>query len=143
MLLRTDPKQTEFMNFNLPFNGRLNTSNRWVKLSEMVPWDLVEDCYAESLAGTRMGAPAKSSRIAYGALLIKERLGTTDEETLEQIMENPYLQYFLGLNEFQEKSLFNASMMVHFRNRFTSEHHQLINSKIIEKSHWLQGRGRL
>jgi hypothetical protein len=79
-----------------------------------------------------LGAPAKSGRIAYGALLIKERLGITDEETLEQVMENPYLQYFLGLSELQEKPLFNPSMMVHFRSRFSAEHHQLINSKIIE-----------
>jgi hypothetical protein len=51
------------------------------------------------LSGTGIGAPAKSGRIAYGALLIKERLGITDEETVEQISENPYLQYFLGLRE--------------------------------------------
>ena len=66
--------QTEFLDFYLPFNGRLNTSNRWAKLADMVPWDVVESCYAESLAGTGQGAPAKSGRIAYGALLIKERL---------------------------------------------------------------------
>ena len=34
-----------------------------------------------------MGAPAKSGRIAYGALLIKERLKISDEETVEQILE--------------------------------------------------------
>lgn len=123
--------QTEFLDFYLPFNGRLDASNRWAKLAEMVPWDVVESCYAESFAGTGMGAPAKSGRIAYGALLIKERLGITDEETAAQIMENPYLQYFLGLRELQEKPLFDPSMMVHFRSRFSEEHHKLINSKII------------
>ena len=131
-MIETNPNQTEFVDFYLPFSGRLKASNRWAKLSEMVPWDVVEACYAESLAGTGMGAPAKSGRIAYGALLIKERLGITDEETVEQVMENPYLQYFLGLSELQEKPLFNPSMMVHFRSRFSAEHHQLINSKIIE-----------
>jgi hypothetical protein len=34
-----------------------------------------------------MGAPAKRGRIAYGALLIKERLKISDEETVEQILE--------------------------------------------------------
>jgi IS5 family transposase len=28
-------------------------------------------------------------------LEIKEKLGTSDRETVEQILENPYLQYFL------------------------------------------------
>ena len=46
-------------------------------------------------------------------------------------MENPYLQYFLGLHELQEKPLFDPSMMVHFRRRFSEAHHKLINSKII------------
>jgi len=96
-MLRADPKQTEFVDFYLPFGGKLTKNNRWVKLSELVPWDEVERCYAESLAGTKMGAPAISGRIAFGALIIKERLGITDEETVEQIIENPYLQYFLGL----------------------------------------------
>lgn len=123
--------QTEFLDFYLPFSGHLNASNRWAKLAEMVPWDVVESCYAESLAGTGQGAPAKSGRIAYGALLIKERLGITDEETAAQIMENPYLQYFLGLRELQEKPLFDPSMMVHFRSRFSEAHHKLINSQII------------
>lgn len=81
-MLKTDPQQTEFVDFYLPFNGRLSASNRWVKLAGLVPWDEVEHCYRESFAGRGMGAPAKSGRLAYGALLIKERLGITDEETV-------------------------------------------------------------
>jgi len=130
-MLRTDPKQTEFVDFYLPFGGRLRASNRWVKLATLMPWDVVESCYAESLAGTGMGAPAKSGRIAYGALVIKERLGATDEETAEQIGENPYLQYFLGLGEFHDGPLFDPSMMVRFRSRFSADHHRRINDRII------------
>jgi hypothetical protein len=37
--------------------------------------------------------------MALGALIIKEKIATSDEETFEQIRENPYLQYFLGLLE--------------------------------------------
>jgi hypothetical protein len=32
-----------------------------------------------------MGAPAKSFRMALGALIIKEKLGISDRETVEQI----------------------------------------------------------
>ena len=78
-----------------------------------------------------MGAPAKTGRMAYGALVIKERLGITDEETAEQVGENPYLQYFLGLEEYRNGDVFDPSMMVHFRARFTQEHHRLINEKLI------------
>ena len=54
-----------------------------VKLSELMPWAEVERCYREIFARTGMGAPSKSGRLAYGALLIKECLGITDEETVE------------------------------------------------------------
>lgn len=78
-----------------------------------------------------LGAPAKSGRLAYGALLIKECLGITDEETVEQICENPYLQYLLGFKELCKTAPFDSLMMIHFRSRLTTEHHDLINSKII------------
>lgn len=131
---KKDLKQPEFVDFYLPFSGRLNASNRWVKLAKIMPWDEVERCYSESLSGTGMGAPAKTGRMAYGALVIKERLGITDEETAEQVGENPYLQYFLGLEEYRDGNVFDPSMMVHFRARFTQEHHRLINEKLIQTS---------
>lgn len=126
--------QQEFVDFYLPFGGKLKKENRWVKLSEKVPWDIVEDCYSESMCSSNMGAPAISSRIAYGALIIKERLGVTDEETVEQLCESPYLQYFAGLTEFLDGALFDPSMMVHFRSRFTQEHHRRINDAIIRQA---------
>jgi len=61
------------------------------------------------------GFMAYSVRIAHGALYIKERLGLSDRETAGQITENPYLQYFIGLPEFQEKS--HHSLMPRFRKR--------------------------
>ena len=133
-MLKTPLNQPEFIDFYLPFGGKLQASNRWVKLSEMIPWDVVEACYAESLAGTGQGSPAKSGRKAYGALLIKERLWVSDEEVVEQVIENPYLQYFLGLHEYQEKAPFDPSMMVHFRSRFSEVHHQKINDHIIQQA---------
>jgi len=60
-----------------------------------------------------MGAPVISGRVAFGALIIKEQLGITDEETVEQIIENLYLQYFLGLHEYLEKPLFDSSGFYH------------------------------
>jgi hypothetical protein len=58
-----------------------------------------------------MGASAKESCIALGALIITERLGIADEETLAQIRENPYLQYFLALHEYLREDLFDSSMI--------------------------------
>ena len=54
--------------------------------------------------------------MALGALIIKARLRLTDEELVEQIRENPHLQ-FIGLKPFQDSAPFDPSMMVHFRKR--------------------------
>ena len=95
-----------------------------------MPWGDIEKYYNRDLDESR-GAPAKSSRIALGALIIKEKLGLSDRETVDQILENPYLQYFLGFNEYQEEPPFDASMMVHFRKRLSAEYLSEINEKMI------------
>ncbi len=78
------PQQLEFPNFYLPFSGQLGPQNRWVLLAQIVPWDLAEEIYHASLSPDQ-GAPIKPSRVALGALLIKEKLGLTDRETVAAI----------------------------------------------------------
>jgi len=68
--------------------------------------------------------------MALGSLIINERCGFTDEETVEQIKENPYLQYFIGQEEYFSAAPFDASMMVHFRKRPDSEAMEEINDLI-------------
>ena len=81
-----------------------------------------------------MGAPAKPFRMALGALIIKERLGISDRETVEQIKENPYLQYFIGLDAYSNEAPFDASMMVHFRQRITVDMVKAVMEKLVKSS---------
>ncbi len=74
--------------FELPFQGKLSPENRWVIMASLIPWEEFEQEYAQNFS-TEMGAPAKTFRIALGALIIKERLGTSDRETVEQILDCP------------------------------------------------------
>lgn len=133
MYRRPTPGQLSFENFYLPFGGKLSGENRWVKLAEWIEWEALETEYAQQFS-QKIGAPAKSFRMALGALIIKERLGTSDEETVQQIRENPYLQYFLGLSEYQDEAPFEASMLVHFRKRLSLEIIQQINERIVLKA---------
>ncbi len=132
MYRTTNKAQEKAENFDLPFGGKLSLENRWVKLAKLIPWSNFESEYASQFSST-MGAPAKPFRMALGALIIKERLGTSDEETVEQIRENPYLQYFLGLTEYTNKAPFEASMLVHFRKRLNRELVGKINEQIVLK----------
>ncbi|WP_319592822.1 IS5 family transposase [Salicibibacter halophilus] len=118
--------------FFLPFGGRLNPDNRWVVLASLIPWWKVEEAYKETLKDLTQGNQAYSVRMALGALIIKEKLGTSDRETVEQMTENPYLQYFLGLPEFTETAPFDASTMTHFRKRISREMIDQVNAWIVE-----------
>lgn len=115
--------------FVLPFEGKLRKDNRWVKLAKIIPWDEIEENYAKLFESNR-GEVAKPVRMALGALIIKEKCGYSDRETVEQIRENPYLQYFVGLPRYQEQAPFDPSLMVHFRKRFSPETLIAINEKI-------------
>jgi len=127
------PQQPEFEDFYLPFGGRLRSDNRWVRLSRLIPWEEIEKEYAKHFAESGMGAPAIEARVALGALIIQEKLGLTDEEVVEQIRENPYLQYFIGKGEYRDEEPFDASMMVHFRKRLGFEELSGINELIHSK----------
>ena len=70
-------------NFELPFEGQLSENNRWVIMAQLIPWSDFESEYA-SLFSEKMGAPAKTFRMALASLIIKEKLGTSDRETVEQ-----------------------------------------------------------
>jgi len=43
--------------------------------------------------------------MALGALIIKEKLGLSDEEVVEQIKETPYLRCLAGMEGYQETFL--------------------------------------
>lgn len=133
MYRHSTPGQLSFEDFYLPFGGKLSSENRWVKLARLMPWQEFEAEYA-ALMSEDMGAPAKSFRMALGALIIKERLGTSDAETVEQIRENLYLQFFLGLSEYIDSAPFDSSMLVHFRKRLSLEFVGRISETIVLKS---------
>jgi len=111
-------KQLAFENFVLPFGGKLRRDNRWVLLAKQIPWAEVEMEYAQQLSTEDLGFPAKSSRLALGALILKERLGVTDRELVAQISENPCLQDFLGLMAYQDEAPFHHFILTTFRKRF-------------------------
>jgi len=117
--------------FFLPFGGKLNKENRWVKLAKLIPWHEFEERYASNFKPTNKGEQALSVRVALGALIIKTKLKLTDEEVPEMVMENPYLQYFLGYDGFEDtKPPFDSSLMTHFRKRLSPDVMMEINEAI-------------
>ncbi len=124
--------QLSIEEFHVPFGGTLDPENRWVIFSSLIPWEELDATYAPQFCATT-GAPVKPVRLAFGVLFIKQRLGLTNEETVEQIRENAYMQFFLGFAGYSSKTPFDPSMMVHFRKRFSEEDLKRINELIVER----------
>lgn len=78
MYRKENPDQLVIEDFFLPFGGKLQTDNRWVKMAEVMPWELIETIYLKSIDEEK-GRCACSARLAYGAIFIKEHEGLTDD----------------------------------------------------------------
>lgn len=150
-------RQLSLEGFHLPFGGKLNPENRWVRWSQSIPWDDLAIGYYKSMSSTQ-GRPCKDARLVIGAVIIKHKLNLSDEETVLQIQENPYLQYFVGLSSYSEKPPFTPTLFVEIRKRmsdtvFSSFEQAILNSidekkkrrqpKIAEEPEKSENKGKL
>jgi len=131
MINRENPRQLSIEEFKLPFAGELDKNNRWVKLAEAMPWEELSGVYNQALS-KETGRPALSARIVIGALVVKHMLRLSDEETIEQIRENPYLQYFLGYPCYRYDHGFEPSLFVSIRKRLGEESLGVMNDLFID-----------
>ena len=56
--------QLSIEEFHVPFGGTLDSDNRWVLFSSLMPWEALEETYAPQFIPTT-GAPAKPERPAF------------------------------------------------------------------------------
>lgn len=115
-----DENQLIIPGFMDPAIGKINPTNRWIVLANQIPWSSICEIY-NSKMNQKMGAPSKKARLVIGALILKHKLKLSDEETVDQISENPYFQYFCGLPKYTTDKPFDASLFVYIRKRFTIE----------------------
>lgn len=132
MIRYSSSKQLTLDGFSLPFGGKLNPENRWVRWSEIIPWDDLAIGYYKTMSDQR-GRPGKDARMVIGALIIKHKLTLSDEETVMQIQENPYLQYFIGLSSYKDEPPFAPSLFVDIRKRMGQEVFTSFEQVILEK----------
>ena len=120
MYKSSDKSQSSFLDFNQPMGLHMNPENRWIKMADSIPWEVFEKKY-KRLFKVKTGNVAKPLRTAFGALIIQTKFQYSDRELVEQITENPYLQYFIGLPGYQEEAPFDASTLVLFRKRINAQ----------------------
>ena len=120
MIRESSSHQVKLNEFDWPFQNQLNADNRWVKLAQCIPWDTLSEAYCQKMSADQ-GRPATKARVVIGALIIKHKLVLSDRETVGQIQENPYMQYFIGLESYMSEKPFDASLFVSIRRRMGQE----------------------
>ena len=124
-------QQMSFTDFNQPAGMQMDPENRWVKKAATIPWHEIEVKYA-ALFPSETGMPAKPLQTALGSLMIQKKYDYADRELVEQIKENPYYQYFIGLPGYQYEAPFVPSLLVEFRKRLTDDILADINEMMIQ-----------
>ena len=81
--------------FETPFTQKLDPGNLWVKLASQIPWDQIVGVYLKQLRNHSTGASSINPRVVLGAVMIKHIKNLSDEETIFEMQENVYLQYFI------------------------------------------------
>lgn len=125
------PSQQILAGFETPFSQKLNINNRWVKLAHQIPWDTLVGVYLKAMSNDKTGAAGLNPRVAIGSLIIKHICDLSDRETVLQIQENMYMQYFIGYSSFSSNEPFDPSLFVEFRKRLGAEQINTINEKIM------------
>jgi len=124
--------QMRIIDYTLSDVFTLDTNNRWVTKAKLVPWELAEEKYSRMFH--KNGRKAKDVRKALGALLIQQDLKCSDEDVVENIKENPYLQHFIGMDKWSNEAPFDPSLMVWFRKRLSMKVLNEINDEMSRRA---------
>lgn len=129
--LYVSQNQLTLEGFETPFSRKLRNDNLWVKLADKLPWDLLVGTYMKQMKNSETGADGINPRIVIGSLIIKHMCNLSDRETVQQIQENMYMQYFIGYSSFSDEIPFDPSLFVNFRKRLGIDQINEINERIL------------
>lgn len=114
------PKQPEKTAQENLFKVRLDvicdSADALKKLAERIEWSFFDrelgDVYSENA-----GRPPLPTRLMVGIHYLKHAFNFSDEDACDQFRQNPYWQYFCGLEFFEHELPFDRSSMTRWRQR--------------------------
>jgi len=119
-MYRSKDHKTDYLFSELfPFGGKLNENNRWLRIADLIPWEELEAEYAKYFSD--IGRPATDAQLMIGLLLLKHITGFSDEEVVQAVSENPYMQAFCGFEQFVTQDILDSSTMTKMRERLGLE----------------------
>lgn len=101
-----------------------------VRLAERINWKNLEKKFGEVYIPDK-GRPALPTRLMAGLHYLKGMHALSDELTVEEFLENPYWQYFCGMEFFQHRLPLNSSSMTRWRKRIGSKGFETLLSETL------------
>jgi len=110
---------------------RLDEKNRWLRLGDAIDWRAIDNKYGEYFSDG-YGRPAKDSCLVGGLLIVKQLKNLSDEETIAEFIENPYIQAFCGQEYFTIESVVSPWILSERRARLGRDFLQMLEEKLKE-----------
>ncbi len=110
--------------FSTPLRDLLNPQHELYQLAHAIDWKKFEDGFASLYSHT--GRPSAPIRLMVSLLLLKQIDDLGDETVVAKWVENPYYQYFSGMDVFQWKPPIDPTDLVKFRQRIGQDGIELI-----------------
>ena len=102
--------------FGTRLEDLLNSSHPLCELAERIEWQRFETKFGVHFAD-HAGRPPLPTRLMVGLEYLKYMMNESDEAVVAKFVENPYWQYFCGLEHFTHRLPCYPTSLVKWRNR--------------------------
>jgi len=114
-MIPKNPLKGQMNLFQPTLKEQINPQQELYLLSETIDWSGLESGLSQYYIN--FSRPAKPIHLVVSLLILKQLYNLSDESVVARWVENPYYQYFSGMEYFQWEFPCNPSDLVHLRNR--------------------------
>jgi len=127
------PKKTDVQRriFETPLDQIINMEHPLVLLARRIDWSSLEGTFGE-LYVPNWGRPGLPIRLMVGLHYLKYAFDHSDESAVATFLENPYWQYFCGLEYFSHNLPLDPSSMTRWRNRLSKNDSEALLKETIQ-----------
>jgi len=100
-----------------------------MKLHDIIPWEELENIYKKYFSD--VGRPGKDSQLVNGLMIVKHQKVVSDEETVKDFLENPYVQFFCGYDQFVTVKEIDSSTLTRMRKQNGDEYFKKFENEIL------------
>jgi len=127
------PKKTDVQKriFETPLAQIINMEHSLVILSSQIDWASLEEPFGK-LYTPHHGRPGLPTRLMVGLHYLKYAFNHSDESAVSTFLENPYWQYFCGLEYFTHGLPLDPSSMTRWRQRLSKNDSEALLKETIQ-----------